>query len=142
MAKVPRKWARGAERHGGSGQWPCGEDSWGSGRVSFLPGVSFRDTQSRRSSRHEHSGDAGLDFIHSWKFLLVSFLREEEASQPDGVENAVSLLQGSRVLESTSSNISLMVPDAKSPRSHHGCGLPCLPGVFGLGAMWLRTGAL
>lgn len=81
-----------------------GAGQLGHRRVSFLPGVRFRDTQSRRSSRQEYSEEAWLDFTHSRQFLLVSFLREEETSPPDGVENAVSLLQGSLVLGSTRSS--------------------------------------
>lgn len=142
MAKVP---GNGQEALGGTAEQGRGRGGGqrGSGSVPFLPGVRVRDTQSRRSSKHEHSGEAGLDFTHSWEFLLVSFPREDGASQPDGVENAQLLCFKAAEFWSqpapTSVSWYLM---QRAQRSHHGYGLPCLPGVFGLGAMWSRTGAL
>lgn len=40
----------------------------------------------RRSSRHEYSGEAGLDYTCSQQWLLVFFLREEEEEEEEEKE--------------------------------------------------------
>ena len=94
MVKVSRKWTRAALMVGGAEQWlwPWGKDNWGHRRAS-LPGLVLLppgrcwDTRSRRSSRHESSGEAGLISLTPSSFFQgrVSFLREKEAVvQPMG----------------------------------------------------------
>lgn len=92
----------------------------GEGRITFpQPGPSPRSQRQghpvQRESRHEHSGEAELDFSHFQQFLLVCFLREADGQDSVGRGGANSFLQGSFVLEPTRSSTSLMVPDAKSP---------------------------
>lgn len=89
----------------------------------FFQESDARTTSAEGSPGREHSGQAGLSLTRSQQCLLLVFsLRAGgggEEGEEEGEEWGVgidTLLQGSLALERSRSNITLMVPDAKSPK--------------------------